>query len=255
LLSIFGESNALDDMAQAASGAYDATYEAMAEALAAWKNPLLSVRIGWELNGNWYAWSPGVGTNATDANYIAAFQHAAALIKKHNPSALIQWNLAWGQPDPTPLWPGAYDPTTNPGGADVISMDFYQANISQYNNGGKQSTWALAQSGVTVNLDWMVAFAQNKGVRIALSEYGAGSPSSAGEGSGPGLDDGTWTAASIAWMNAQPPGFFLWTSWSDDEPADDIVTPGANPAEQAAWSAAWKGTRFAGTWWTGPAPP
>src|ERR1700677_2396853 len=41
LLSIFGESNDLDDMAQAASGAYDATYTQMAEALAAWKNPLL----------------------------------------------------------------------------------------------------------------------------------------------------------------------------------------------------------------------
>ena len=255
LLSIFSESNDLDDMAQAASGAYDATYEAMSEALAAWKNPLLSVRIGWELNGNWYAWSNGVGTNATYANYIAAFKRAAALVRKHNPAALIQWNLAWGQPDPTPYWPGAYDATNNPGGVDVVSMDFYQANISQYNNGGKQSAWALAQSGVTIDLDWMVAFAQTNGVKIALSEYGAGSPSSAGEGSGPGLDDGTWTAASIAWMNAQPPGFFLWTSWSDDEPADDIVTPGANPAEQAAWSAAWQGTRYAGAWWTGQPPP
>ena len=61
LLSIFGESNNLNDMAQAASGAYDATYEAMAQALASWANPLLSVRIGWEFNGNWYKWSNGAG--------------------------------------------------------------------------------------------------------------------------------------------------------------------------------------------------
>jgi hypothetical protein len=46
LLSIFGESNDLNDMAQAASGAYDSTYVAMAKALAGWKNPLLSVRVG-----------------------------------------------------------------------------------------------------------------------------------------------------------------------------------------------------------------
>ncbi len=138
-------------------------------------------------------------------------------------------------------------------------MDFYQANISQYNNGGMQSAWSLAQSGVSIDLDWMVAFAKKYGVKIALSEYGAGSPSSNGEGSGAGLDDGTWTAASIAWMNAQPPGFFLWTAWSDDAPADDIVTAQANPKEQAAWSAAWNGTHFAGCpsgcWWTGTAPP
>jgi hypothetical protein len=255
LLSIFGESNDLTDMAQAASGSYDATYEAMAEALAGWANPLLSVRIGWEFNGNWYQWSNSVGTHATYANYVSAFKRAAALVRKHNPHVLIQWNIAWGQPDPTPYWPGAYDATNNPGGVDVISMDFYQANISQYNNGGKQSTWALAQSGVTIDLDWMVAFAKKNGVKIALSEYGAGSSSSNGEGSGAGLDDGTWTAASIAWMNAQPPGFFLWTAWSDDAPADDIVTSGANPAEQAAWTKAWKGTHFGGGWWAGTAPP
>ncbi len=82
LLSIFGESNGLSDMAKAASGAYDATYEAMAEALASWANPLLSVRIGWELNGNWYKWSNGVGTNATYANFVSAFKRAAALVKK-----------------------------------------------------------------------------------------------------------------------------------------------------------------------------
>ncbi|HEX8790480.1 MAG TPA: hypothetical protein VF765_05975 [Polyangiaceae bacterium] len=255
LLSIFGENNGLTDMAQAAAGAYDATYEAMAQALAAWANPLLSARIGWEFNGNWYQWSNGVGTNATYANYVAAFKRAAALIRKHNPHVLIQWCIAWGQPDPTPYWPGAYDATNNPGGVDVVSMDFYQSNISQYNNGGQTSTWAMAQSGVTIDLDWMVAFAQKNGVKIALSEYGAGAASSGGEGSGKGLDDGTWTAASIAWMNSLPPGLFLWTAWSDDAPADDIVTAGANPNEQAAWKTAWKGTQFAGTWWTGTAPP
>lgn len=249
LLSIFGENNDLKDLAQAASGAYDSTYEAMSQALAAWPNKLLSARIAWEFNGNWYAWSNGVGTNATYANFVSAFQHAAKAIRKYNPKALIQWCVAWGQPDPTPYWPGAYDAATNPGGVDVISMDFYQANISQYNNGGKQSTWAMAQSTGTINLDWMASFAKSKGVKIALSEYGAGSSNSKGQGSGAGLNDGMWTAASIAWINAQPPGFFLWTNWSDDAPADDIVTAGANPAELAAWKAAWKGTHFAGTWW------
>jgi hypothetical protein len=259
LLSIFGESNALNDMSKAASGAYDATYTQMAETLATWKNPLLSVRIGWELNGNWYAWSNGVGTNATYANYVAAFRRAAAIVKSKNPDVLIQWCVAWGQADPTPYWPGAYDAQSNPGGVDVISMDFYQANITQYNNGGTTSTWAMAQSTSAssgpIVLDWMVTFAQSKNVKIALSEYGAGKPGSNGIGSGPGLDDGTWTQDAIAWMNGLPKGLLLWTNWSDDEPADDIVTAGANPKEQAAWIAAWKGTHYGGTWWKGTPPP
>lgn len=255
LLSIFGESNHLDDLAQAAAGAYDSTYEAMAQALASWPNPLLSARIGWELNGTWYAWSNGVGTNATYASYVAAFKRAAQAIRKYNPHALIQWCIAWGQADPTPYWPGAYDPSTNPGGVDVVSIDFYQANISQYDDHGQQSPWAMAQSDGTIDVDWMVSFAKQQGVKIALSEYGAGSPGSGGEGSGPGLDDGAWTAAAIQWMNGLPPGFFLWTDWSDDAPADDIVTAGANPDEQAAWLGAWKGTHYAGNWWKGASPP
>ena len=44
----------------------------------------------------------------------------------------------------------------------------------------------MAQSSGTINLDWMTTFAQQKGVKIALSEYGAGSPGSKGEGSGRG---------------------------------------------------------------------
>ena len=82
-----------------------------------------------------------------------------------------------------------------------------------------------------------------------------GTGSGGGIGSGPGLDDGIWTTASIAWMNGLPPGLLLWTNWSDDGPADDIVTSGANPAEQAAWIAAWKGTHYGASWWKGPAPP
>ena len=31
--------------------------------------------------------------------------------------------------------------------------------------------------------------------------------------------------------------------------------PARTPTEQAAWSAAWKGTHFGGAWWTGTAPP
>jgi hypothetical protein len=244
LLSIFGETNKLDDLAKAAAGDYDATYTQMAQALAAWKNPLLSARIGWEFNGNWYAWSNGVATNATYANYVSAFKHAAAIIKQYNPKVMIQWCIAWDQPDPTPYWPGAYDAQNNPGGVDVISIDFYQANITTYY---KQTTWAYAQSGATINVDWMVAFAKSKNVKIALSEYGAGNANSKGEGSGPGLDDGAWTAASIVWMNSQPPGFFLWSLWSDDAPADDIVTLDANPKEQASWKAAWSGTHYAGS--------
>jgi hypothetical protein len=53
----------------------------------------------------------------------------------------------------------------------------------------------LSALGALLLLGRLVSFAQKNSVKIGLSEYGAGAPSSGGEGSGHGLDDGTWTAA------------------------------------------------------------
>jgi hypothetical protein len=116
------------------------------------------------------------------------------------------------------------------------------------------TTWQ-PQSGATIDLDWMTTFAQQQGVNVALSEYAAGNGTSMGADTGTGLDDGVWTASAIQWMNGQPPGFFLWADWSNAPPADDIVTPCANPAEEQAWVAAWGNSSFNGTWWGGAAPP
>lgn len=154
-------------------------------------------------------------------------------------------------------WPGKYDVVSNPGGVDVVSMDIYQANVSYWYNHGNPATWEQVQSDTsltTIDLDWVTAFATREGLKVALSEYGAGAPESKGANSGHGLDDGVFTAGAIAWINSLPPALFLWSSWSDNDPADDIVTPGANPAEQQAWITAWRNTQFTGAWWNTSTP-
>ena len=168
---------------------------------------------------------------------------------------LIQWNVAWGQPDPTPYWPGAYDATSNPGGVDVISIEFLSGEHFAIQQGGKQSAWALAQSGVTIDLDWMVAYAQKNGVKIALSEYGAGSSSSNGETSGTGLDDGTWTAALNRLDERPAPGLL---------PLDRVERRRAGrrhrhgqgePQGAGSVERGVEGNALGGSWWTGTAPP
>jgi hypothetical protein len=248
MLSIFAEKIQLDDMGMAADGGYDVYYASMARSLAASADPLLAVRIGAQCNSTRYPWSNGHGLNATYANYVAAFQRIAMIIRMYNPGVLVEWCVTWGGADPTPYWPGTFDSEKNPGGADVVSMVLYEADV-------QSDAWANAQEGGTVNLDWMADYAQRNGLKMALAEYAAGTPNSNGIGSGTQLDDGAWTTAAIGWMNAQPAGVFLWESWSGYPEADDLVTPGANPQEQAAWKAAWSGTSFGGTWWDGAAPP
>ena len=63
---------------------------------------------------------------------MAAFKRAAAIVRAANPHVLIQWCIAWGQPDPTPYWPGAYDAATN---AYVKCVDAAVEHIAQQSSG------------------------------------------------------------------------------------------------------------------------
>lgn len=258
-------SSAYEDLAAAAAGSYNSQYQLMANAMKNFGNPTtFAVRIGWEMNASghypWQIGGPG-GVNQSYANYIGAFRQAAQIIKATIPNVLIEFCANYGSNAADPFWPGLYNASTNPGGADVVSVDFYQANVTQYYTGGVQATWAqtlTGNNGAVPGIQYYQNFAQAQGAKFAWAEWGAGSPSSKGAYSGAGLNDGAWTTGAIAYINSLPAGFFLWTLWGNDPPADDIVTAGANPAEQAAWINAWQKTIFGGTgstWWKGALPP
>ena len=248
----------LQDMAAAASGAYDGVYTAMAQSIAAFGSPPVSVRIGHEMNGNWYAWSATDGNshNATTANYIAAFKRIAQIVRKYNPNTLIEWCTAiqpsvpsWSGTNYTPLdyWVGAYDPATNPGGADVISMNFYE--------GLSGTDFANNIEGGQFGLTWLASFAAQNNVKIGLSEVATGTGSSPAEGNGcPCSNDGAFMQHLVDSINALPPGEFTHFVFSPWTPADDL-TSSSNAAIQNVLKQSWGGTRFEGSWWKGPKVP
>ncbi len=259
MLSMSWDTNqSLTDMSQAASGAYDGVYTQMAQALASSGMPVVSARPGHEMNGDWYPWSAVTGNthNATPASYIATFRRIAQIIRKYNPNTSIEWctavqtaSVEWSDSVYTPLdyWVGAYDPVTNPGGADLISMDFYE--------GDQGSNFATDVVGVQFGLSWLSSFAQQNGVPIAFSEAATGLSNSNGQGSGcPCSNDGTFMQDLIDWLNGQPSGlvhFFVFSPW---EPADDLMVSG-NAAIQQVWMSSWGKTHFEGSWWKGPKVP
>jgi hypothetical protein len=59
--------------AEIASGSQDAYITQWAQAAKAWGHPLF-LRFDWEMNGNWFPWSPGVDGN-TAADYVAMWRH------------------------------------------------------------------------------------------------------------------------------------------------------------------------------------
>jgi len=216
------------DMAQAASGGYDNYYKNVATNLAKSPAPILSVRFGWEMNGNWYPWSAGGpgGKNNNHANYIATFRRMATIFRSIIPGIKIEfctnwaYNAVYSNVSGTPLdyWPGKEY-------VDIISMDFYQKN-----NGGD---WSTSQSKGTYNLDWLVSFARSQGVKVGLSEWGADN------------DDGSFIAGAAQWMNSLG-NLLVYHMYSQYDPADQVVNPGENPKEQAAWIQAWRNTYYNG---------
>jgi hypothetical protein len=259
MLSMSWDTNqSLQDMSQAASGAYDDAYTRVAQAIANFGAPVVSVRIGHEMNGDWYPWSAVDGNthNATPANYIATFKRIAQIVRKYNPHTLIEWcaNIqpsvpTWPDSRYTPLdyWVGAYDPTANPGGADVISMDFYE--------GGSGSNFDTDVLGGQFGLAWLAKFAQQNGVKIALSEVATGLSNSPGEGAGcPCSNDGVFMQRLVDWINGLPAGRFTHFVFSPWAPADDLLASGSSAIQQV-WRKNWGNTHFAGSWWTGGRVP
>ena len=284
MLSINGDkSPILNDMALAANGTYNTQYTTMLTSILN-NAPVVAIRPGWEGPGGfWYPWSVGftnapTGTqylNQSYANFIGAFKRIATIARSIQPGVLLDWCGAWGSgTDILSYWPGAYNATTNPGGADVVSLDFYEAAIAKWNNNGMQPTWAMTQSftGLTNppstggwSLDDLTAFATAQGVKVGMPEYGPGSAAmynnaSGGEGSGVSSDDSAWITGNIAWINSLG-SQFLYSVWSPWQPADDMLSGGAasvSPKEQAAIVKAWGTTHFDRTvsgWYSGPATP
>ncbi len=248
----------LTDLQQAASGAYDAVYTNMAKAMASFGDPPVSVRIGNDVNGNWKPWSTYAGNthNATPAAYVATFKRMAKIFRQYSPTTLVEWSLSlapqgmlWPGTSTTPpdYWVGKYDPVSNPGGADVVSMSFFEAKAgSNFDSDIRASPWGL---------DWLASFAAQNGVKIALSDVATGVSNSPGANQGcPCSNDAAMMQHLVDWIASLPAGQFTHLVFAPWAPADDLLAPG-NEAILAVWTKSWGSSYFAGSWWRGPAVP
>lgn len=256
MISIYGESPALTDMAVAASGGYNSSYLSVINNIKSLGSPIIAIRPGWECNGNWYLWSPnGGGTNASVANYVATFKHISQLVHANMPGTLVEWNTAInfdssvGGTDLDLLFPGKYNASTNPGGCDVMAMDWYEAN-----NG----PWSSMLAG-SFGLNWFASFSASTGVPMVFSEVGLGDSSSVGgETSGIKVsDNASLTNSMISWITSQGSNF-LYCIVSPWEPCADLSSSSLNPNITGALHSAYSGTSFGrtiGNWYTGTKVP
>ena len=138
---------------------YDDEQKKVASLLSA-SVPDAEIRLGWEASGDWFPWS-AAGKPAEQ--WKACFVHVAAAMKSvPNSNFRISWSMAKkGRIDVNTIWPeNAAHLITNIG---LSHYDDAQARFGDEMYG--KSPWGLKA--------W-AKFAQGKGKRLAISEWGVG---------------------------------------------------------------------------------
>ncbi len=162
-------------MAECAAGAYNDKWRQFGEnAKAAGVDDESVIRLGWELNGNWYKWSaidnPG--------QFAECWRQVVASAESVAPALLWDWNVNRGvgnttMGDPTQAYPGdSY--------VDIIGVDSYD----WFPAVKSEADWNTQYAGA-FGLKFWSDFARDHGKRISVPEWGVYPGSEAGGGDNP----------------------------------------------------------------------
>jgi len=216
-------------LAEVAEGTYDSYFTTVATKIAA-LFPRAYIRIGWEFNGNWYAWA----ARDHEEDYIACFQRIVNLFRAipgnkftyvWNPDKRVARYAGSGYADPTDCYPGndyvdyiaidAYNGWVNGVNAPTANADGTggqpAAGETPYPIPNQENRWNNEIVGVPYGnvavgtakpfcLAWLAAYGAEKGKPIMIPEWGTGFDSdSAGRNCG---DDGYYVQKMAEWIVA-----------------------------------------------------
>lgn len=260
------------------AGVYDTNIQGQLDQLAkdhAAGYNIAMIRPGWEVShaANWFDWHPdngtgrpaGTGNNAV--NYVGAYRHIAAMIRKTCPWVLLCWDgpyvtSAGGKPgDDSDFYPG--DDLV-----DAVTVDIYVQ--PQYQSGmdpGTPAGWTTLLNGYPgfAGLNAYEAYcAKTSGANAPAGQTGGrkwlGFPEIGGGGFGQAgaYDPGKFVANFMQWLQARAlkVTHFLWWDGNDDGSTALGPAPGS-PSGAAAFAAAQKATTLTPVWLgkPGTSPP
>jgi hypothetical protein len=146
----------------AASGSYNDKYATVAKALVAGGDGNATIRLGWEMSGDWFAWS-GVKDPAA---YAGAFRQAVTAMRAVSGQHFtFDWNVAMNMYNPAPMYPGdAY--------VDIIGADNYDTSwATDYTPADHAKVWNNILTRPW-GLNWVASFASQHGKRMSIPEWG-----------------------------------------------------------------------------------
>jgi hypothetical protein len=195
-------------LAGGAGGAYNSHFVALATRLIAAGLGSAYIRLGHEMNGNWYTWS----AINDHANYIAMFQQVVTAMRAVSGANFkFNWNPTigggGGSTDATPE--GAYpgDAYVDQIGVDVYDLEYGHPEVTP----AQRWTYLLTNSR---GLNYWKAFADAHSKPLTLPEWGVVPAVSMGNGGGG--DDPTFISNIFTFARTQMDGG--WLSYFNSNP-------------------------------------
>ena len=175
-------------LAAGASGAYNQYFVTLAQTLVAAGQGNAILRLGWEFNGDWYAWSVRNPIEAID--YAAYFRQIVRTMRTVSHNFRFVWNLSNGSGaayDFTSAYPGN-------GYVDFIGDDVYDESCATVTD--------------TAGLDWVSGFAAAHHKALAIPEWGIDSGTTGGcAGLG---DQPSFVVQMAEWLTAHDAAFSIY---------------------------------------------
>jgi LGFP repeat/Glycosyl hydrolase family 26 len=202
------------------AGAYDQHFANFGRAMVAAGRATDPIRLGWEADGDWFAWGIRGGHAGSSVDFKNGFRRAVAAIRQGNPQAVIDLTL-----EPVAyqdMWPGD-------GYVDIVGTDYYDM-------------WALRGDFASVangpaGINTAIAFARSHGKRFSVGEWGVVSQAPYGGGDDPAFVQGMWNVFSA---NADLLAYEAYFSNADDgNVRSSLYNPNQNPASSALYRELW----------------
>jgi hypothetical protein len=181
-----------EGFAAVAAGTYDSVFTLQAEAFLAngFNASNAMIRIGWEFNGDWFAWS----ASNMAREFVAAFRRIVKVFRATIPGLPTMWNPTRGDLGLGNLgnyWPGAEYATC--AALDVYDAEWQKGLIRE----PKEFDHIVSQK---YGLAWLADFARLEGVQVGLGEWGlcpVGKPNVEQRGGG---DDPVFVTEMVKWI-------------------------------------------------------
>jgi Glycosyl hydrolase family 26 len=221
------------NLASCAAGDYDYHWRAFGRWLVAQGRGNTFVRLGWEFNGSWFAWS------AVDpAQWISCFRHASVALRQGSPTVRIDWNFnAHSSTDVAnafALYPGDQY-------VDVIGVDAYD----QYPPSTTSAAFDQQCDGVD-GLCGAISFARAHNKLFSVPEWGVVGSGSKAASVGQAGGDNPLYISEMRTLFVNNADILAYEAYFNDSNPGNVMSslndPDLNPQSSAEYRALWRAT-------------